>query len=51
MERESFEDVQAAKILNEHFVPIKVDHEEMPDVPRVYMSSVQLRRFDVCTCT
>ena len=42
MERESFENVQIAKILNEHFVPIKVDREERPDVDRVYMNFVQV---------
>ncbi len=41
MERESFEDEKTAKILNEHFVPIKVDREERPDVDSVYMSYVQ----------
>ena len=43
MERESFEDVQIAEILNEHFVPIKVDREERPDVDRVYMNFVQVK--------
>ena len=42
MERESFENVQIAKILNENFVPIKVDREERPDVDRVYMNFVQV---------
>ena len=41
MERESFEDQQVAKILNEFFVPVKVDREERPDVDRVYMLFVQ----------
>ena len=41
MERESFESAQIAQILNEHFVPIKVDREERPDVDAVYMSFIQ----------
>jgi len=41
MERESFENQEIAKILNEHFVSIKVDREERPDVDRVYMTFVQ----------
>ncbi len=44
MERESFENAQIAKILNENFVPIKVDREERPDVDRVYMNFVQVMR-------
>nr|CAB3266516.1 spermatogenesis-associated protein 20 [Phallusia mammillata] len=41
MEKESFENESIAKILNEHFVPVKVDREERPDVDRVYMTFVQ----------
>ncbi len=41
MERESFEDERVAALLNEHFVPIKVDREERPDVDRVYMTAMQ----------
>lgn len=41
MERESFEDEELAAVLNEHFVPVKVDREERPDVDRVYMLFVQ----------
>ncbi len=41
MAHESFENAEAAALLNEHFVPIKVDREERPDVDRVYMSYVQ----------
>jgi len=41
MEHESFEDPATAAILNEHFVPVKVDREERPDVDRVYMLFVQ----------
>jgi len=40
MERESFENTDIAKILNEHFVSIKVDREERPDVDSVYMTFV-----------
>ncbi|MEO8204808.1 MAG: thioredoxin domain-containing protein [Chthoniobacterales bacterium] len=41
MAHESFEDPAVAKILNEHYVSIKVDREERPDVDRVYMAFVQ----------
>ena len=41
MERESFENEDVAKVLNEHFVPVKVDREERPDLDRVYMLFVQ----------
>src|SRR5437879_940308 len=41
MERESFENDEIAAILNENFVPIKVDREERPDVDRIYMTYVQ----------
>ena len=41
MERESFENTDVARVLNEHFVSIKVDREERPDVDRVYMTFVQ----------
>src|SRR5262245_33523256 len=41
MERESFESQAIASVLNEHFVSIKVDREERPDVDRVYMAFVQ----------
>ncbi len=39
MERESFEDEQVASLLNEHFVCVKVDREERPDVDGVYMDA------------
>ena len=42
MERESFEDPTVAAYLNEHFVAIKVDREERPDVDEIYMTAVQL---------
>jgi uncharacterized protein len=41
MEHESFEQQAIAAVLNEHFVSIKVDREERPDVDRVYMAFVQ----------
>jgi len=41
MERESFEDVEIATFINEHFIAIKVDREERPDVDSVYMEAVQ----------
>ncbi len=41
MAHESFESAAVAKILNEHFVSIKVDREERPDVDKVYMAYVQ----------
>ncbi|KAF0246044.1 MAG: hypothetical protein FD180_1038 [Planctomycetota bacterium] len=41
MERESFENEDTAKILNAHFVSIKVDREERPDVDEIYMEAVQ----------
>jgi uncharacterized protein YyaL (SSP411 family) len=40
MEHESFEDEQIAKIMNEHFVCIKVDREQRPDVDEIYMNAV-----------
>jgi uncharacterized protein len=40
MERESFEDEATAQLMNEHFVSIKVDREERPDVDGLYMSAV-----------
>jgi len=40
MERESFEDAETAGLMNEHFVNIKVDREERPDVDSVYMDAV-----------
>ena len=42
MERESFEDLQVAQVLNEHFVAIKVDREQRPDVDEVYMTAVMM---------
>ena len=41
MERESFENEEIAQYLNEHFVSIKVDREERPDVDKIYMTAYQ----------
>ncbi len=41
MAHESFEDEKTAKILNKHFISIKVDREERPDIDSVYMSVCQ----------
>ncbi len=41
MEHESFEDPDVGRILNEHFVSIKVDREERPDLDQIYMAFVQ----------
>jgi uncharacterized protein len=41
MERESFEDPEVAAYMNDHFVCIKVDREERPDVDAIYMDAVQ----------
>ncbi len=41
MEEESFEDEAVASLLNNHFVPIKVDREERPDIDNVYMKVCQ----------
>jgi uncharacterized protein YyaL (SSP411 family) len=42
MEHESFEDETVAAIMNDHFICIKVDREERPDIDQVYMLAVQL---------
>ncbi len=41
MEKDSFEDQEAADLINEHFVPIKVDREERPDLDQKYMLACQ----------
>jgi uncharacterized protein YyaL (SSP411 family) len=41
MERESFENEEVAQILNNDFIPIKIDREERPDIDRIYMNFVQ----------
>lgn len=42
MEHESFEDPEVARVLNDHFVSIKVDREERPDLDQIYMNAVQM---------
>ena len=42
MERETFEQEDTAEIMNNHFVCIKVDREERPDIDKIYMDAVQL---------
>lgn len=42
MEKEVFEDDEVAKFMNQHFVNIKVDREERPDLDAIYMQAVQL---------
>jgi hypothetical protein len=42
MEHESFEDEEVANMMNDHFICIKVDREERPDVDQVYMAAAQL---------
>ena len=42
MEHESFEDDVVARIMNDHYVSIKVDREEHPDVDQIYMDAVQI---------
>jgi uncharacterized protein YyaL (SSP411 family) len=42
MEHESFENEEVAKLMNAHFVCIKVDREERPDIDQIYMTAVQL---------
>ena len=42
MEKESFEDREVAAFMNKHFVNVKVDREERPDVDQLYMSAIQL---------
>ena len=42
MEHESFEDEEVAELMNEYFIPIKVDREERPDIDDVYMTACNL---------
>ena len=42
MEKESFEDLETAEILNKNFISIKVDREERPDIDSVYMAAIQM---------
>ncbi|MFP6770536.1 MAG: DUF255 domain-containing protein, partial [Planctomycetaceae bacterium] len=42
MERESFSDPEIAKFMNEHFINIKVDREERPDIDDIYMNALRI---------
>ncbi len=42
MEHECFEDMEVAALMNEHFVPVKVDRESRPDLDAIYMDALQL---------
>ena len=42
MAHESFEDPAVAEVMNERYIPVKVDREERPDIDQVYMNAVQL---------
>ncbi len=42
MERESFESIEVAEYLNQHFISIKVDREQRPDIDEIYMTGVQI---------
>jgi len=42
MEKESFEDIEIARYMNEHFISIKVDRERRPDVDELYMTALML---------
>lgn len=42
MEHESFEDKEVAEVMNQYFIPVKVDREERPDVDQIYMNAVHL---------
>ena len=48
MEEESFEDTRVARIMNEHFVSIKVDREERPDIDDIYMTACQMATGKSC---
>lgn len=48
MEHESFEDKEVAEIMNAHFISIKVDREERPDIDDVYMTACQLVNASGC---
>jgi len=50
MERESFEDEEVGRLLNDSFVSIKVDREERPDIDRVYMTFVQVCNVETGCC-
>lgn len=41
MEKESFENEETAKVMNDHFINIKIDREERPDLDHIYMDAIQ----------
>ena len=45
MERETFESTEIGEILNKHFISIKVDREERPDIDKIYMTFIQVNHF------
>ncbi len=42
MEQESFEDETVAKVMNDHYINVKIDREERPDIDQIYMTAVQI---------
>lgn len=48
MEHESFEDTLVARIMNENFIPVKVDREERPDVDDIYMTACHMASGENC---
>ena len=44
MEKECFEDEEVAQTMNEHFINIKIDREERPDIDHIYMDALQMMR-------
>ena len=48
MEKESFSDTSVSRLMNEHFVSIKVDREERPDIDNIYMTACQLASEEGC---
>ena len=42
MERESFDNLEIAELLNRNFVPVKLDREQRPDIDEIYMTGTQL---------
>jgi len=44
MEEESFDDEEVAALINEHFIPIKIDREQRPDLDQIYITATQLQQ-------
>jgi uncharacterized protein YyaL (SSP411 family) len=42
MENESFEDEAVAQVMNDHYINIKIDREERPDIDQIYMTAIQI---------